>query len=471
VTKHPPKLYRLWLTVGGAGRCPIAPGTAASALVAALFVLLAAAGTPTPYLAIVMAVIALHGAAVTLLYADRLIADLGPDPKCLVSDEQSGQALTYLGCFLLAPRLTSTTHLALYACAGFLLFRLFDILKPPPAKQLENAPGAWGVLLDDLAAGLYALLILNLAAWRLLPHPAPAPLAPPDTLTAAAAAPAMTAFHAIVLGLVEGLTEYLPISSTGHLLVAQRLMGIDADKTSADAYAVCIQLGAILAVLWLYWPRVKTLALGLCGRNPPGRALLLRLLLAFTPAVVGGVLLEKQIKALLFGPVPIAIAWIVGGLAILALEHRRAQRRKLLSPDHSTPTGLTLEQLTLQAALLIGLLQCLAMWPGTSRSLMTILAGLLVGLQLRAALEFSFLLGLLTLSAATAYDALQHGRHIVHAFGWANPLLGLAVAFLAAVLAIKWMLAYLDRHSLAVFGFYRIALGLLLALWLYLAPS
>lgn len=261
----------------------------------------------------------------------------------------------------------------------------------------------------------------------------------------------MTLFQAVVLGVVEGATEYLPVSSTGHLCLAEQLMGIGgAEKAAADAYAICIQAGAILAVVWLYFGRLRRMAAGALGRDPEGRQLTINVVAAFIPAAVIGLLLEKQIKQHLFGLGPITAAWFVGGLLILAFAwwRRRTARE-----------GFALEGLTWKLALVIGAAQCVAMWPGTSRSLVTILGGIAVGMSMAAAVEFSFLLGLITLGAATGYETLKHGHAILSTFGWGGPLIGLVVAFVSAVLAVKWMVAYLNRHGLEIFGYYRIALA------------
>ncbi len=266
----------------------------------------------------------------------------------------------------------------------------------------------------------------------------------------------MDAWQAALLGLVEGLTEYLPVSSTGHLLLAQRAMGI-ARSEAADAYSVCIQAGAILAVLGLYAGRVKQMTLGLAGRDPKGLRLLLHLVAGVAPAVVLGLLLEKKIKAVLFGLWPVTAAWLVGGAAILLV----ARRMRTARPDAAA--GTALDDLTWRAALIVGLAQCVAMWPGTSRSLVTILGGVGVGLSLPAAVEFSFLLGVVTLTGAAGKDAVEFGPRIVTELGWGNALLGVAVAGISAAAAVKWMVAYLRTHSLAVFGGYRIALAVVVA--------
>ena len=269
----------------------------------------------------------------------------------------------------------------------------------------------------------------------------------------------MSILEALVLGIVEGLTEYLPVSSTGHLILAQRAMGIE-EGDAANAYAICIQAGAIAAVLGLYWRRVRQMARGLVGRDADGRVLLRNLVVAFIPAAVFGLTFEAAIEEHLFGLWPIVAAWAAGGLAILTVVW--TGREKL------PPQGRALEALTWRGALIIGLIQCIAMWPGVSRSLVTIVGAVLVGLGLPAAVEFSFLLGVVTLGAATAYKALQHGAAMLDMYGAPTIIVGFIAAFLSAVLAVKWMVAYLSRHGLAIFGYYRVALAAVIGVMLLL---
>ncbi|MBI2519553.1 MAG: undecaprenyl-diphosphate phosphatase [Bdellovibrio sp.] len=269
----------------------------------------------------------------------------------------------------------------------------------------------------------------------------------------------MTTGQAVLLGLVEGVTEYLPVSSTGHLLLTQHLLGIETsgNKSAAIlAYEICIQSGAILAVLFLYAGRVRSVLAGILGRDQIGRRLAFNLLIAFLPAAVIGVLFEKLIKAHLFGMWPVVTAWVTGGIAILLVSRRSAISR-------TTNLGQQLENLTISQALMIGSLQCIAMWPGVSRSLVTILGGVLVGLSTVAAIEFSFLLGLVTLSAATLFEAFKYGPEMIQVFGISNPLIGLVTACIAAIIAVKWMVTYLGRSGMALFGYYRIALGSVVA--------
>lgn len=278
----------------------------------------------------------------------------------------------------------------------------------------------------------------------------------------------MDIFQAFILGLVEGITEYLPVSSTGHLLLAQRLLGIPS-STASDAFAISIQGGAILAVLALYRARVAGMVRGLLGQDEAGRRLALNLIAAFIPAAVLGLLLERVIKKYLFGGDawgmwPVVAAWFVGGVAILAVSWHRKKR------GDSPRTGLSLDELTLRMALIVGAAQCIAMWPGVSRSLITIVGGVLVGLSLPAAVELSFLLGVITLTAATVKDAWDNGAEMLAAYGLAPVAVGFFAAWVSAVLAVRWMVSYLNRHGMEIFGWYRVLLAFAVTVWL-LWPS
>lgn len=266
--------------------------------------------------------------------------------------------------------------------------------------------------------------------------------------------------EALLIGTVEGVTEFLPISSTGHLAVTNELLGLTARpdaEEAANAYAIAIQAGAIVAVVGIYRRRVATALSSIIGRGPDvaaGRRLLAALTGGLVPAAVIGLTFEDFIKSELFGIWPVVAAWIVGGVVILMWRRYDGH--------------LPLESLGPRDGVIIGLAQAVAMWPGTSRSLVTILAALALGYSMSAAVEFAFLLGLLTLGAATVYEAVGSAGIIVDAFGLAAPLLGFAAAFVSAAVAVKWMVAYLQTRSLAVFGWYRIAVGVLVG-WLALA--
>ena len=265
---------------------------------------------------------------------------------------------------------------------------------------------------------------------------------------------ALPLWQAVALGAIEGATEYLPVSSTGHLLIFQHWMGLsdDADETeAAQALAICIQIGAILAVVMLYFNRLRQMLFGLLGRDPAGRRLFFHLIIAFFPAAVVGLLFKDVIKAHLFNIYSVATALVVG--AILILMNPGGHMRD------DSPNAKDLTDMKWTDALLVGIMQCLAFWPGFSRSLSTILGCRVVGLRLSAAVEFSFLLGLVTLSAATAKEGLDHGKTIFEYYGIVSPLIALAVAFVFAVISVRFMVGLLSQFGLAPFAYYRLLLA------------
>lgn len=296
------------------------------------------------------------------------------------------------------------------------------------------------------------LLLLLLLALAALPLTAQEAL-PPET--------ALSVRDAIILGIVEGFTEYLPVSSTGHLILASQALGLGDDpnvRSAVNTYLVVIQVGAILAVVTVYGKYLWMMALGLLGKSRAGRHLLGAVILAFIPAALVGVLLESVIDTYLFGLWPVTAAWIAGGAALLVWGRKPDPRAEM--------EGLLMKDITPRKALIIGGLQILAMWPGTSRSLVTILGGRLAGLSLKESVTFSFLLGMLTLTAATAYKLLGNGRDMIDTLGLPSLLLGTLVAWISAWISVKCMVAYLKKHGLGLFGTYRVLLGALTALLL-----
>lgn len=281
----------------------------------------------------------------------------------------------------------------------------------------------------------------------------------------------MNVLEAIVLGLVEGITEYLPVSSTGHLIIAASLLGLGqtpADKSAVDAFTIVIQGGAILAVLGLYRGRVWQMVRGVLGKDPAGRRLVVNLLVAFLPAAVLGPLLDDAIEAALFRPVPVLVALAIGGVWMIWLDRWHARRP---AGSASGEEGLTIDDMDVRRALLIGLLQCVAMIPGTSRSMMTIAGGVMVGMQRKAAAEFSFLLGLPTLGAACVFKVAKNLHessapdgppNLFEQLGWMPVLVGVAVATVSAAFAVRWLVGFLTRHGLAPFGWYRLVVAAVL---------
>lgn len=264
----------------------------------------------------------------------------------------------------------------------------------------------------------------------------------------------LSTLDSLILGVVEGVTEYLPVSSTGHLVVVQRWLGLgdNVGRDAADTYAIAIQVGAIFAVVLLYWSRLVSMLRGVIGRDPDGRRTLGFLVVSFVPAALVGGAFGDAIKDELFSPGPVVAAWIVGGIFLL-----------LWKPRSGT---LGIADVGMRGALIIGIAQTLALWPGVSRSLVTIAAALMVGCSMSSALEYSFLLGLATLSAATVLDLSKHGDVLVNDYGIGRPLLGVAIAFVTAAASVRWLVTYLSRHPLSRFGWYRLGVAALtLGLW------
>lgn len=269
----------------------------------------------------------------------------------------------------------------------------------------------------------------------------------------------MNPLLAAILGVVEGVTEYLPVSSTGHLILVSRMLGIEGE--GADAFDVVIQLGAILAVVVHYRRLLWERLVGLGRREPASTSLLVALALGFAPTAIFGLLLRKKIKALLFGAWPVAVALVAGGVLMIAVELVRERKARASAPRTLGLVGL--EHVTPKRAFLIGLGQVVSMWPGSSRSMCTIVAGQLTGLSTATAAEFSFLLGLPTLGAATVYEAYK-SRAELASIGMLNVAIGLVVSFFVAWAVVSWFIAYLSRRGLLPFGVYRIFVGFVVLL-------
>lgn len=258
-----------------------------------------------------------------------------------------------------------------------------------------------------------------------------------------------TAGSAIILGIVEGLTEFLPVSSTGHQIIVADLLDFGGER--AMAFNIIIQLGAILAVVWHFRAKIFSVAGGL-ATQPKARRFTANLLLAFLPAVVLGVLFSDVIHHYLFNPVTVAVALILGGLVMLWAEKREHQVRV----DN-------VDDMRWTDALKIGCAQCLAMIPGTSRSGSTIIGGLLFGLSRTAATEFSFFLAMPTMVGAAVYSGYKY-RHLFQPSDLPVFALGFVVSFIFAMIAVQGLLKFIARHSYAAFAWYRVGFGLLILL-------
>jgi undecaprenyl-diphosphatase len=251
---------------------------------------------------------------------------------------------------------------------------------------------------------------------------------------------------AAIMGVVEGLTEFLPISSTGHLILAGTLLGFTDEK--AKVFDIAIQTGAILAVIIVYWQKIRATIVALPS-EPEARRFAMNVAVAFLPAVVMGLLFGKMIKENLFTPAVVASTFILGGIIILWVERRQERVVRIQEA----------EEMTWKDALKLGLLQCLALVPGTSRSGATIIGGMLIGLSRKAATDFSFYLAIPTLIGAGAYSLVKERQHLavgdIPMFA-----VGLLFSFLSAWVCVRWLLRYISSHSFTPFAWYRIVFGI-----------
>ena len=272
----------------------------------------------------------------------------------------------------------------------------------------------------------------------------------------------MLLLKAAVMGIVEGLTEFLPISSTGHLILAGALLGFDDEK--AKVFDIAIQTGAILAVIIVYWEKIKSTVIALPTQRL-ARRFALNVLIAFFPAVLLGLLFGNAIKAHLFTPTVVASTFIIGGFIILWVE---GWGRKPLYDGHPDDHAriVNVESMTPWDALKVGLVQCLAMVPGTSRSGATIIGGMLLGMSRKAATDFSFYLAIPTLIGAGAYS-LYKERALLSMADVPMFAVGLLFSFLSAWLCVRWLLRYIATHSFVVFAWYRIAFGVVVLVTAY----
>jgi undecaprenyl-diphosphatase len=265
----------------------------------------------------------------------------------------------------------------------------------------------------------------------------------------------MSHFLAALLGFVEGLTEYLPVSSTGHLILVSYFLGSEGE--GSKSFDIVIQFGAILAVVLHYRTLLLERLRGLFLAKCEAIDLTVALAIAFFPAAVVGLALRKAIKHHLFGPIPVAVALIAGGVVMIAVERIRSAR-KIVGIEG-------LEHITPVRALAIGIGQCFSLWPGASRSMCTIVAGQLAGLSTSTAAEFSFLLALPTLGAATLYELYKGRGELFTSVGGAQLVIGLLVSFFVAWAVIAAFIRYLRHRGLEVFGYYRIVVAVLV-LWI-----
>jgi undecaprenyl-diphosphatase len=431
-----------WLTTSlGLGRLPIAPGTWGSLPPVVLFM---AAGIWFGQAAAIgtMAVLLAAGCTVSVLYSPKIIAATGSkDPRRVVSDETAGAALALLLMQALAP----TDGFCLIAAVGFGLFRMFDIFKPWPCKRLEKLPEGWGILADDLAAGVWAAAI-----WVVGRHLDASVMALAEAL---GAGEGMTGRFAVFLGVVQGLTEFLPVSSSGHLVFFESFAnGLDTQTPEMLMFDLCLHVGTVASILVVFWtPMVRFLRqlVHSIQDDQPWRQKMQQkpalrfLVLAVVATVTTGVfyaLFKEPLEAARSLRL-VAAMWLVTAAMLVAADYR-----------HGTKG---LRQFTMAMAVIIGLLQGLAILPGISRSGATICAAILLGLRTRWAIEFSFLISIPAILGGALiqfiknFDSLMNGT-----LGLSYAIIGMISAFVIGILALKCLIRFSKRRKLKYFAAY-----------------
>jgi undecaprenyl-diphosphatase len=447
-------MKRIFTSCFGLGLVPGAPGTFASLLVLVIFAGLLYSGIPLNLLILIMACLTAAASVICVLFSPAIESLTGKkDPHEIVIDEFAGQALVYVLILLFTDSFAIKNHIWLFAVGGFAMFRLFDISKPWPIKKFEKLPAGIGILTDDLAAGIFAGFLTALAA----------ALANPNiTLHLSAVGSKLNIFTAVFLGLVQGFTEFLPVSSSGHLALFENLFGFDVENMLL--FDLIVHTGTVISIFIVFRKSiaafVKNIFLtagnlknpsAIYERNTGVRFLILAVVATIVTAIPGFMLkdyLEKARESLL----TISIMWIITGILLTVTDFRK--------------TKMSLRKFGVVSAVVIGLFQAVAIMPGISRSGATISAAILLGLRRRWALEFSFLLAIPAILGATAVELIKDFNKI-------NPqnlsviaaLAGLLTAVIAGIAALKILIKFTRKASLKSFAFYCFILACLVLIY------
>jgi undecaprenyl-diphosphatase len=436
-------MKRILTSCFGLGLLPGAPGTAGSLPVVIIFFIMVYYGLPVWLSFIVLALLVLAGGFVCVRFAPAVISATGKkDPREVVADEFAGQAVTFL--FILP--FVSVTEVFAVSVLGFLLFRLFDIVKPYPVRGLERLPAGTGILADDLGAGVYAGICLLIALKT--------GLAGFISSNLCSEKETLNIFTAGLLGLVQGLTEFLPVSSSGHLVLFEHLFGFDAEKPQMLLFDLVVHTGTVIAIIIVFYKSIANFLkdivsykkygtdfVGVYKKNPSFHILVLALI---TTAVTGplGILFEDFfIRAR--GSLPtVAVMWVITGTVLIVTDFRKRTR-------------VGLRQFGVISAVVIGLAQAIAIMPGISRSGATISAAILLGLHRRWAVEYSFLIGIPAILGATAVEFV---KNIGQISSEALPVIPLAAGFILAIVsgavAIRVLMKVARKGRLKFFAFY-----------------
>jgi undecaprenyl-diphosphatase len=435
-------MRRLLVSCFGLGWLPVAPGTWGSLPPAMLFALMCYFGSAAAAISITMAVLALLGSIVCIKFAPAIVAATDEaDPREVVADEFSGQAVTFL--FIAA---VPISNIWVTGLLGFLLFRFFDILKPWPIRKFEKLPKGWGILTDDLIAGVYAGIAL-LFCLRI-------GLAEYLSGTLRFDGSSLNIFSAAILGAIQGLTEFLPVSSSGHLVLLENLFHFDPEKPEMLLFDLTIHTGTVIAIFIVFRKSIAAFAKNLIAfgkygstpiaiykKSPSVHLLVLAIVTTFVTSVLG-LSFKHYFESARGSLAVIAVMWIINATLLLITDWRGKTR-------------LGLRQFGLVAAVIVGLAQTAAIMPGISRSGATICAAILIGLHRRWAVEFSFLIAIPAILGATAVELIQNFDKINSA---AMPLstiiVGPAVAAIVGIAALKILIKVSRKANLKIFAFY-----------------
>jgi undecaprenyl-diphosphatase len=453
-------MKRLFTSVFGLGRLPVAPGTWASMPVIIILGLMYHYGVTTQLITIAMVCLALAGSIVCIKFAPAAIAVTGKnDPHEVVADEVAGQAVTFLPVAFTAIHTFSTSQFWIIAVLGFLLFRLFDITKPWPIRKLERFPAGWGILADDLLAGLFAAVVLLLGiklgvasyCEKLFSFSDNTPLDVP---------------RAVILGIIQGLTEFLPVSSSGHLALFENIFKFNPESPEMLLFDLSVHLGTLVSIFIIFRKSiiafVKNLAdfrrygkniVEIYKKNPSVHIFVLAIFATGITGVIG-MPLKDHFEAAFGSLTLIASMWLVSGTFLLITDRKKKAR-------------LGLREFGFLAAGIVGLAQTVAILPGISRSGATICAAILIGLHRRWAVEFSFLLAIPAISAATLVELIHNFNKIssgslpIHAV-----VVGSLAASITGIFALKLLIKTSRQAKLKYFAFYCYILAGLVFLWL-----
>lgn len=441
-------MKRLLASCFGLGRLPVAPGTWGSLPPTIIFGLMWYFGASSISISIVIAALALAGSIVCIKFAPAVIAATGKsDPGEVVADELAGQAVTFLFIPLLTLETFSTGQIWVTTVVGFLLFRLFDIVKPRPIHKLEKLPKGWGVLADDLLAGVYAGIVLFFCCKIGL-------ISYISGLFTRSDSSSLDVLSAVILGAVQGVTEFLPVSSSGHLVLFENLFGFNPESPEMLLFDLTVHVGTLAAIFIVFRKSIAALVRNLLvsgkyGKGPveiykksPGVHILVLAIFATAVTAVFGLLFKKYFVAARGSLVIVASMWIITGTLLLVTDLRKKTR-------------LGLRQFGIFAAIVVGLAQAAAIMPGISRSGATICVAILLGLRRRWAVEFSFLIAIPAILGAAVVQSIEDFAQINSGNLPVGPVvIGSVVAALIGILALKLLIKTSRTANLKYFAFY-----------------